>query len=225
VSRVRELAGGGRAVEVAPERLTRWFDNFAERNGGIARTVLHYLHVVVTAMNGTQAWIDLPFERRNGVELHAGLEIGPLVDYALKPRRLGLILVRKGAHSVGIAEGPRVVVSRTGRHYVQGRTAAGGQSQQRFARRREQQGRQALNRAADDILDVLGPRLTTLDFVVLGGDRRALEQLAADRRLASVFAKASERILDVGEPRRALLDEAAERARSVEIQIRDPQPE
>src|SRR5690606_22434308 len=95
-------------------------------------------------------------ERRNGVELHAGLEIGPLVDYALKPRRLGLILVRKGAHSVGIAEGPRVVVSRTGRHYVQGRTAAGGQSQQRFARRREQQGRQALNRAADDILDVLG---------------------------------------------------------------------
>ena len=113
-----------------------------------------------------------------------------------------------------------MIVSRTDRHQVHGRSAAGGWSQQRFARRQEGQARQALRAAAEDALDVLGPRLPELDAVVLGGDRRALDELREDRRLAPVFALAVPRILDVGEPRRALLDEAAEQARAVAILVR-----
>jgi hypothetical protein len=222
VSRVRQVAGGGRAVEVPPERLSRWFDGFAERNGGVAGTVLSDRRVLVTAADGTTATVDLPFEPLGSRAEHAGLEIAPLVEYAVRPRRLGLVLVRKGAHSIGIAEGPRVVVSRTDRHHVQGRTAAGGWSQQRFARRRRRQGEQALAKAADDVLNVLGDQLPGLDAVVFGGDRRAVDQLRADQRLASVFAKAVDRFLDIGEPRRAVLDVAAERARALEIVVRDP---
>lgn len=223
MSRVRAVAGGGRAVEVDPARLPAWFDGFAARNGGVSRTVLADRQVRVEATDGTTATVDVLFEPLGVTAepvVFAGLQVDALVDYARRERRIGLVLARKGAHSVGVAVGAQVVRSRTDRHLLQGRTAAGGWSQQRFARRREQQGRQALARVADDVLELLGGELATLDAVVLGGDRRALDELRADRRLAPIFAKALTRVLEVGEPRRSLLDEAAVRARAVEIVIR-----
>jgi hypothetical protein len=113
-----------------------------------------------------------------------------------------------------------VLVSRTDRHRVHGRSAAGGWSQQRFARRRAGQARQALQDAADDALEVLGPRLAELEAIVLGGDRRTLDGLRQDRRLEPLFSLALPRVLTLGEPRRAVLEEAAERARAVEIVVR-----
>ncbi|WAL63019.1 acVLRF1 family peptidyl-tRNA hydrolase [Amycolatopsis cynarae] len=216
MSKVRTAAGGGRVVEVAPERLAGWFDRFAARNDGIRETAATEDEVVVTAGNGTTATVAVPFPPLPG----GGPPTVRLVLHAKRPRRVGLLLVRLGAHSVGVAEGGEVTVSRTDRHHVHGRSAAGGWSQQRFARRREGQARQALREAADDALEVLGPRLSELDAVVLGGDRRALDELRADRRLEPVFSLALPRILDISEPRRAVLDEAAERARAVEIVVR-----
>ena len=61
-----------------------------------------------------------------------------------------------------------------------------------------------------------------LDAVVLGGDAAALDDLRADRRLAALLARAEPRVLDVPEPRRAVLDEAARRALAVEVVVRDP---
>lgn len=217
--RVREVAGGGRAVEVTPERLAGWFQRFAERNGGVRSTTSDGRTVVVHAGDGTTATVQVPFGELPAGE-HEGLDVAALVEHLLRPRRVGLVLTRLGAHSVGVAEGARVVVSRTGRHLVHGRSAAGGWSQQRFARRREGQARDSLRRAADDVHEVLGPRIAELDAVVLGGDRRALDELRADARLAPVFALAEPRVLDLGEPRRSVLDEAAERARAVEVVVR-----
>jgi hypothetical protein len=68
---------------------------------------------------------------------------------------------------------------------------------------------------------VLVPRLSEVDAVVLGGDRRALDELREDRRLAPLFARAEPRVLDVGEPSRAVLEEAAVRALSVQVTLRD----
>lgn len=220
------MAGGGHVVEVPPERLSGWFDRFAERNDGIQATTATPAEVVVTGRNGTAATATVPFP-----PLDAGLSGGShsqgtlpptvrLVVHARRPRRIGLLLVRLGAHSVGIADNGKVIASRTARHLVHGRSAAGGWSQHRFARRRQGQVREALREAAGDVLDVLVPRLAELDAVVLGGDRRALGELRADRRLAVVFSLATPRILDLGEPRRVVLAEAAERARAVEILVR-----
>jgi hypothetical protein len=103
---------------------------------------------------------------------------------------------------------------------VHGRTAAGGQSQQRFARRREGQARVALQAAANTAARVLLPRAAELDAVVLGGDAAALRALAADPRLAALLGRAEPRVLDIPEPRRVVLDEAAHRARCVEVQLR-----
>ncbi len=215
------MAGGGRAVEVAPERLAGWFDRFADRNDGVRATRLGAEEMVVTGGNGTTATAAVPFPPLDAAGTHEGPVIGPFVEHANRSRRIGLLLVRLGGHSVGTAEDGKVLVSRTDRHLVHGRSAAGGWSQQRFARRREGQARQALRAAAEDALEVLGPRLAELDAVVLGGDARALDELREDRRLAPLFALARGRILDIAEPRRAVLDEAAERARAVEIVVRD----
>lgn len=221
MARTRQAPGGGTVVEVEPERLARWFTRFAERNDGVSRTELTRERVVVSGGNGVTATVTVPFGPLGVADgQYSGLAVGPLVDHVSRPRRIGLLLVRLGGHSVGVAENGRVVVSRTDRRPVHGRNAAGGWSQQRFARRREGQARQALRAAATDAADVLGTRLGELDAVVLGGDRRALDDLRTDRRLDPLFARAQPRILDVGEPRRSVLDDAAERARAVEITVR-----
>ncbi|WP_116052005.1 acVLRF1 family peptidyl-tRNA hydrolase [Amycolatopsis palatopharyngis] len=224
MSRQRDVSGGGRAVEVGADRLARWFDRFAERNDGVRATTLTPTEVVVHGGDGTTATVGVPFAPLDvdGEQRREGLDVAALVEHISRPRRVGLLLVRLGGHSLGVAEGGSVVLSRTDRRLVHGRSAAGGWSQHRFARRREGQARQALRAAAEDVREVLVPRLGELDAVVLGGDRRALDELREDRRLAPVFAKAQPWVLDVGEPRRTVLDDAAERVRAVEIIVRDP---
>jgi hypothetical protein len=224
MSRTRQVAGGGRAVEVSPERLPGWFDRFAERNDGVRSTTLGPQEVVVLGGNGTTATVRVPFpplDPSDAAGTKDGLAVGPLLDHVAVPRRIGLLLVRLGGHSVGTAEGGKVLVSRTDRHLVHGRSAAGGWSQQRFARRREGQARQALRSAAEDALDVLGSRVGELDGVVLAGDARAIDELREDRRLAKIFELAQPWVLDIPEPRRTVLNDTAERARSVEIVVRE----
>nr|WP_235079066.1 acVLRF1 family peptidyl-tRNA hydrolase [Amycolatopsis orientalis] len=172
--------------------------------------------------NGTTATVTVPFGPLRTEGEYPGLAVEPLLDHVRTPRLIALLLVRKGGHSLGLAYDGRVVLSRTDRHHGQGRTAAGGWSQQRFARRREGQTRAALRSAAQDAFEVLLPRLSEVDAVVLGGDRRALGELRADRRLATLFDRAEPRVLEIPEPRREVLAEAARRARAAELVVREP---
>lgn len=215
------MAGGGRAVEVSPERVAGWYTRFADRHGGVTRTVLGRSTVVVEAADGATATCEVPYGPLAATGTRDGLAVEPLVEHLSRPRRVGLLLVRLGGHSVGVAVDGVIESSRTDRRQVHGRSAAGGWSQHRFARRREGQVRVALESAATDAADVLVPQLSTLDAVVLGGDQRALDTLRADPRLTGVFAAAQARVLDVPDPRRTVLDDAAQRARSVEIVVRD----
>jgi hypothetical protein len=209
MSRVRPVPGG-RAVEVEPERVVGWIARFADRHGAVDVRVEEHV-VDITAADGATA----RFATRGGTSVEE------VVENLTAPRRIGLVLVRLGGHSVGVAFGGKVEVSATDRKQVHGRNKAGGWSQQRFARRREGQARVALQSAANDVFRVLVPRLAQLESVVLGGDWQALDVLRNDRRLTDVFSMAEDRVLDVPEPRRTVLDEAAERARCVEIVIQD----
>lgn len=224
----RQLAGGGRAVEVAPERLRGWFDRFAERHGGIDSTWIESGRVEVRA--GDDALAAVPVGFGGLPEPHGswpGLAVSGLVEHVCRPRRIGLVLVRLGAHSVGIARGGKVERSSTDRPLVQGRTKAGGWSQQRYARRRQKQARHSLDDAADTIARVLVPERADLDAVVLGGDKQALERLRrqagerSHRALCGLLDGAEARVLDVPEPRRAVLDRAALRAIAVEVEVHD----
>ena len=87
---------------------------------------------------------------------------GGLVAHALKPRTIGLFLVRRGGYAAGIVRDGKLAESKVGSRHVQGRSAAGGWSQQRFARRREGQAREAAGAAADTAFRVLIPASTSL---------------------------------------------------------------
>ncbi len=75
--------------------------------------------------------------------------MGAFVAAAAPPEEWGVLLVRKGGFAVARLAGDRLAESKVGQRHVQGRTKAGGQSQQRFARRRDNQARDAYAAAAD----------------------------------------------------------------------------
>ncbi len=220
MSHIRELAGGGRGIEVEPERLVGFLERFAARHGGALTTMASPHRVDVAAGDGAVASIPVPFGPISAqFGEHPGLAVDDLLDHLMVPRTIGLMLVRLGGYSVGIARAGVVLTSSTGSRLVHGRSAAGGQSQQRFARRREGQARVALRAAADTAARVLLPSAAALDALFLGGDTAALRTLAADPRLAALLERAEARVLDIGEPRRAVLDEAARRTRCVEVHL------
>ena len=206
----RPAAGGGREVAVAPERLERWLAGFAERHGEVVRDGARY-----TAADGSVAQLEAP---------SAPLGDDP-VAHALTERRVGIVLVRLGGHAVGVAQGRRLVVHKVGSRQVHGRSAAGGWSQQRFARRREGQVRVAHQAAAQTAVDVLLPHAAGLDAVVAGGERTSVDAVLADRRLAPLKDLLTGRLLDVPDPRLKVLETAPDLLRRVWIRISDPSPD
>ena len=202
-----------RVVHVAPERLPRWIAGFAERHQG-STAESGPDAVVLTGGDGASAVLEVPFPPL--------LPDADLVEHAQRERRLGLLLVRLGGYAAGVFDGERLVASKVGSRLVHGRSAAGGQSQQRFARRRENQATAALAAAADNAARVLLPHADRMDAVVLGGDATALSKVMADRRLAPLQALVAARVLDVPDPRQAVLLDAARLARTVRVVVTDP---
>ncbi|MEV4348152.1 acVLRF1 family peptidyl-tRNA hydrolase [Actinoplanes sp. NPDC049596] len=207
----RAAAGGGKWVDVAPGRLPRWLENFERRHGAYRRRGL-----TLIAEDGASAEWQVP-PGAPPVET-----IEELIAEASKPRRLGLLLARKGAVAVGIAEGDELVASKVDRNYVQGRTAAGGWSQQRFARRRDNQAKAATADGAGIVGRILLPEVRGLAALVTGGDRTAVDAILAAPQLAPVAAARAERFLDVPEPRHAVLMSAVAGARAVSVLVKEP---
>jgi hypothetical protein len=208
---------GRRIVDVEPERLAGWLDRFAAAHGALTWSASPTV-VDVVAADGARAACEVPFPplRSTAEEPYAGL-----VNHAMTARTIGLLLVRRGGYAVAVAAGNRVVVSKVGSRHVQGRTAAGGWSQQRFARRRDNQAKAAFAAAADAASGVLGGR-ADLDAVVTGGDRAAITAVLGDPRLAAVRDRVAPRVIDVPEPRQRVLPDAVRRARAVRITVVDP---
>jgi peptide subunit release factor 1 (eRF1) len=196
--------------DIPPERLGRWLDRWAERHEPVARTVVSADGVTFEGADGATVRCEPPFPPLSASAhgTHDGFHPAPLLAHVERPRTVGVVLARLGGHAVGIFEGRTLRASKVGSRLVHGRHRAGGSSANRFARRRGNQARSALNAAADTAVAILAEpaRNGELDAVVRGGDRRALEEVFADARLAGVARLAVERILEVPEPRRKVLD-------------------
>ncbi len=109
-----------------------------------------------------------PVERDEDLE---GFEPGPALALMARERTVLVVLIRLGRYSVGILEGEKVVVSKSGTRYVKRPHRAGGSSQRRFERSRERYEREfydAVCRATRDLLqrpDAPG----RLEFLLYGG--------------------------------------------------------
>jgi hypothetical protein len=212
---------GPRWVEVGPERIERWLSDFAARHGPAAATVANGAVVTVRAADGEVAECHVPFPPLPVASRGSAAEIAA---HAAADRTVGVLLVRLGGYAAGVFRGspPRLVSSKVGSRLVHGRSAAGGQSQQRFARRREKQAHEALGAAADCAAAVLGPYARQLDAVVLGGDKRAIAELREDTRLSPYFAIAVDRFLTVPDPRLTVLQATARAFRAIRIRLTPP---
>ena len=197
--------------ELPPERLGRWLARWADAHGGVASTETGETVVKYTAQDGAVVECEPPFP-----PLH-----GDLLEHVTRERTVGVLLVRLGGHAAGVFRGARLVDSKVDSKLVHGRHRKGGSSSGRFARRRAGQARVALEAAADVAVRVLRAPAEAgeLDAVVLGGDRSALATVLEDRRLAAVRALTVERVLDVGDPRLAVLQATPEQFRSTVVRI------
>jgi hypothetical protein len=146
-----------------------------------------------------------------------------IAAHARTPRTVGVLLVRLGGYAAGVFTGypPELADGKAGARLVHGRSAAGGWSQHRFARRREKQVNEALEAAANTAVSIFG-RGPRLDAVVLGGDKRAMAELRSDPRLARYLALATERFLTVPDPKRAVLLGTPRLFTAVRIRLTEP---
>jgi hypothetical protein len=209
---------GSRELVVPPERLERWLTGFAERHGLTQSSATPNV-VTVVAADGSIAECHVPFAplpcaMPNGDD---SVQFCGLVTHANVDRRVGVVLVRRGGYAAGVFEGRRLVTSKVGSRHVQGRSAAGGQSQQRFARRRDKQAREAFEAAADVAVRILTPHLPGLDAVITGGDRSAIDHVLADRRLVGVRDLVVPPHLPVPDPKLAVLKASPDEFRAVRI--------
>ena len=121
---------------------------------------------------------------------------------------IGVALVRLGRYAIAVYEGQRLAVSKTDTRYVKGKHHAGGTSQRRFQRVRENQIHRLYAEAAGILDAQWRPWMHKLDYVALGGEAATvngfLKECQTLSRLAPIIL---ERRLDVREPNRASLDE------------------
>jgi hypothetical protein len=218
VTRPRPAAGGGRRVGVVPERLGRWLDGVAERHGAFTEVALDGDVVRVTCADSTTVALCAPFDWTPGPAL-----LTSFTTAARGPRRAAVLLVRRGRWAVGVFEGAALVVSKVDARQVQGRTAAGGWSQQRFARRRGHQTDAVVSAAADTAARVLLPHAGEVVALFTGGDRGLVDEVLADPRLRPLAALRRDPHLDVGEPTKAVLLETPKQFRAVDVHIVEPQ--
>ncbi len=229
---VKNIAGSaGRWLDVAPARFPGWVASFAQRHGGAApgaalTVALSGATVIYTAPDGSVAQCHPPFPPVPGLAVADPAACAEAVAaHAAAPRTVGVLLVRLGGYAAGVFTGspPELAASKTGARLVHGRSAAGGWSQHRFARRREKQATEALQAAAAVAVAVFGQweehqgqrdnskkrgdggRGTGLDAVVLGGDKRAVAELREDPRLVPYLDLAADRFLTVPDPKLAVL--------------------
>lgn len=165
-----------RTVVVPLRRLETWLDGFARRHPGTS-CVRQPGGWMLQAEDRTRAFVEAPtwlvVEAGDGVlgppeqprAILGALRTTPLV---------GVLLLRRGGYAVALLHGDQVVAQKVGTRHVHGRTAAGGWSQQRYARRRANQADEIAAAAGRHAQELIGPRAAELDVLVTGGDRSLL---------------------------------------------------
>jgi hypothetical protein len=187
------MAEAERSIDVPMRRLPRWLEGFATRHGPWKAQLFagasegpsddsaaspsdgrpegppgRTAGWDVVAKDGSYArvvpppWLDVT----PGAAFDAAELAGAQPAY-------GVVLLRRAGYAVGAFEGSTLVDRKVSTRHIHGRTAAGGWSQQRYARRRANQADEIVAAAAASADRILGSR-RGLRFLVTGGDRELL---------------------------------------------------
>ncbi|MGB7425040.1 MAG: acVLRF1 family peptidyl-tRNA hydrolase [Ornithinimicrobium sp.] len=197
-----------RRIDVPRDRLQHWVDGFAQRHGAPTWTV-DGAGYRATAANG--AWATFS-------SWTPAQSLPPdLLAWSEAPTTFVVILIRRGGYAVGVVHAGELVAHKCGTRYVQSRTAAGGWSQQRYARRRSNQ--------ADDLVGVVSDRVavmiagTTAGGLVLGGDKTLAHTVTGEFRLQHLAALPKREFFDLPDPRMRVLISVAARSASIAVDV------
>ena len=202
-----------RTVQVPASRLARWIAGFAERHGGSTEAIIDGRLRLVGADTAV-ATLAPPYP----IDPHTTADF---IDAVSRVPRTAAILIRRGGFAAAIVEDTGVVVSDVGKRHVQGRTAAGGWSQQRFARRRDKQVHELVDAAVGYVARVVIPTLP-VDYIATGGDRPLVDAVLDDPRLRPLVGVPRGPHLDIPDPRRDVVESLPERLSTVSIDLIDP---
>lgn len=207
-----------RVAFVSGGRLPGWVERFRASHGEL-REEPDDAGLRLLAADGATALL-LPPWPDGGRPGRGNDPVARLASLASQPRRLGLVLVRRGGYSVAVVSEGRVLAAKTGTRHVQSRTAAGGWSQQRFARRRANQADALVEAVAEHAARIFADH--SVEYLAPGGDRSLAEQVLAEPVLKRYAALVRLPFLDVPDPRAAVLKKAAADACAVRIMVTDP---
>jgi hypothetical protein len=197
---------------------------FAERHNGCEYTCTA-TGFTLTGGDGRRADAVLPYLPWSGGGLDA------VLAHLDRRRRSLVLVVRRGGYACavvdtgcGAGDSGDVVASRVGSRHVQARTAAGGWSQQRFARRREKQAAELVGAVAGVAAGLLLPFLdpgghAPPTWLVTGGDRPLLEAVLGEPRLRALTLLPLGRHLAVGDPDRRWVAGLPELLTSVRVRL------
>ncbi|WP_269045664.1 acVLRF1 family peptidyl-tRNA hydrolase [Paenarthrobacter sp. Z7-10] len=235
-----------RTAYVSSERMDGWVERFSASHGqlGLAETDDG---VLLTAADGATALLQSAWP----ADGRPGQGAGPLerlISLAAQSRTIAVVLLRRGGYSVGLCRSGRLLESKSGTRYVQSRTAAGGWSQQRFARRRANQADALVEVVAAHALRLFAGSVTqpaeypvmggdkardypgvsggmAPEYLVLGGDKALCHALLAEPAASSWAGLPQLAFRDVPDPRLAVLQQVAKDLSAVRIQVTDPAPQ
>ncbi len=190
-------------------RLEGWLERFEARHGRV-RAEVAGRSWLLSASDGAEASVEVPDWLLEGVGL---------ADLGAAAPEFAVLMVRRAGYAVGRFRGPQLLAGRASSRHIHGRTAAGGWSQQRYARRRENQATEiagAAAAAADALPD-------GASFLVTGGDR-LLVSAARDRLAGELAGVPVAAHLGVGTPTRTTLLAVPEQVLAARITVHDPDP-
>lgn len=211
-----------RTVSIDRSRLGRWAENFASRHGDTTASITADDGtdlLVLDAADGAQAKITISFP-----PLDSDPGVDPLrcvVDHVAIDRRVGALLVRRGGYAVGVFHGTKLIKHKVGTGYVQGKTKAGGWSQQRYARRRHNQARQLYDRAAAAAEMILLPAAADLEALATGGDRAGVEAVLETPALRALRPLTLPRSYPTDDPRLRTLEAFPDQFLALDIELND----
>jgi hypothetical protein len=150
--------------------------------------------------------------------MNQSLNTTPLQSLLNRKYQIGIILVRLGSYAVGLCRGDKLVSSKVGTGLVHGRHRQGGSSAHRFERHRDKQIESFLIRVCGHVREQLEHYVKSMDYIVYGGARTTILTLQKYCPLLMKLEKpALPPLLDIPEPRRAVLESAISRVWSSTI--------
>ncbi len=190
-----------RRVEIVPDRVPGWIHRFLAGHGGGA--------VEGTLDSAAEAVLRVVGADGATAELRA---------FSYDP--IAVLLIRRGGYAVAVAAGGVLDAHKLGTRHVQSRTAAGGWSQQRFARRRANQADALVGAVADHFVAVLDKTAAPAALVV-GGDKALVHSVLLDPRLRAIAELPRRELFDIPDPSRKVLEQSVRRGRSVRVVVTD----